>query len=162
MTGWTGVWAATAATGCTLVGGVFFAFSGFVMPALRRLPAPTGVTAMQAINVAAVAPPLMIALFGTAAAAVVVPMLSWRAGADHPTQVLGWVAGGLYLVGTVGVTVGGNVALNDELAQWVAESVDDSSWTGWVDAWTRWNHLRTAAALVAAALSWVSLLRSAS
>lgn len=54
-----------AVLGCGLNAGVFFAFSGFVMAALRRLPAPQGIAAMQSINVTAVRPPLMAALFGT-------------------------------------------------------------------------------------------------
>ena len=47
-----------------MVAGVFFAFSTFVMPALRRLPAAHGVAAMQSINVLAVTPVFMTALFG--------------------------------------------------------------------------------------------------
>ena len=39
--------------GCSVIAGVFFTFSGFVMPALGRLPAPQGIAAMQAINVTA-------------------------------------------------------------------------------------------------------------
>ncbi len=42
-----------AALGCSMMAGVFFAFSAFVMKALARLPAEQGVAAMQAINVAA-------------------------------------------------------------------------------------------------------------
>ena len=62
-----------AAIGSALVGGVWFTFSGFVMPALARLPAAEGVAAMQSINVKAVTPPLMLAMFGTAAAAWAIP-----------------------------------------------------------------------------------------
>jgi uncharacterized membrane protein len=36
-----------AALGCGLVGGVFFAFSSFVMAALRRLPPADGIAAMK-------------------------------------------------------------------------------------------------------------------
>jgi len=43
-----------AALGAGLNGGVFFAFSTFVMPALSRLPASQGIAAMQSINVAAI------------------------------------------------------------------------------------------------------------
>ena len=55
-----------AALGCGTVGGVFFAFSTFVMPALRRLPEAQGVAAMQSINITAITPLFMTALFGTA------------------------------------------------------------------------------------------------
>jgi uncharacterized membrane protein len=44
---------AIACVGSALVGGVWFAFSGFVMQALARVPAAHGAAAMQAINVTA-------------------------------------------------------------------------------------------------------------
>ena len=47
---------------------MFFAFSSFVMKALARLEAAQGITAMQAINVTAISPAFMLALFGTATA----------------------------------------------------------------------------------------------
>ena len=63
----TGLAIATA-VGCAVNGGVFFAFSSFVMAALRRLAPAQGIAAMQSINVVALTPPLMIPLFGTALA----------------------------------------------------------------------------------------------
>src|ERR1700736_5255089 len=53
-----------AAAGATVVGGVLFAFSTFVMPALRSLPDEQGMAAMQAINKFAPTPVFMCALFG--------------------------------------------------------------------------------------------------
>jgi uncharacterized membrane protein len=53
---------------CGLVAGVFFAFSSFVMAALRRLKSEEGIAAMQSINILAVTPVFITALFGTAAA----------------------------------------------------------------------------------------------
>lgn len=41
----------TAALGCGLIAGVFFAFSTFVMKGLARIPTEAGVAAMQSINV---------------------------------------------------------------------------------------------------------------
>ena len=55
-----------AAVGSGLVAGVFAAFSGFVMRAFAGLPAAAGATAMRAVDVTAVRPPLMTLLFGTA------------------------------------------------------------------------------------------------
>ncbi len=56
-----------SALGCGLVAGVFFAFSTFVMSALARLQPAQGITAMQSINITAINPLFMVALFGTAA-----------------------------------------------------------------------------------------------
>src|SRR6516162_5972848 len=66
MSGFVQTVTVAGAIGAALVGGVFFAFSAFVMPALRRLPAAQGISAMQSINRTAVTAPLMLALFGTA------------------------------------------------------------------------------------------------
>ena len=59
------------ALGCGLSAGALFAFSSFVMQALARLPPARGIEAMQSINVLAVTPVFMTALFGTAAACAV-------------------------------------------------------------------------------------------
>jgi uncharacterized membrane protein len=60
-----------SALGSGLAAGVFFAFSTFVMPALGRLPADQATAAMQQINIKAINPWFMSALFGTAVISVV-------------------------------------------------------------------------------------------
>jgi uncharacterized membrane protein len=72
-----------AAVGCGAVGGVFFAFSGFVMPALRRLPAAQGVAAMQSIY-----------LVGeiVVTRAYKVPLNDELAALDDPARWPSWVA----------------------------------------------------------------------
>ena len=52
--------ALAAAVGAGVNGGVFFAFSSFVMPALQRLPDAQGIAAMQSVNVTAVRPRLHV------------------------------------------------------------------------------------------------------
>ncbi len=37
--------------GSAITGGIFYAFSSFVMAALARIPANAGITAMQSINI---------------------------------------------------------------------------------------------------------------
>jgi uncharacterized membrane protein len=65
-----------SALGCGLMAGVFFAFSAFVMNALARLPPPQGIAAMQSINVAVINPWFFVAFFGTAAACVVLVVVT--------------------------------------------------------------------------------------
>jgi uncharacterized membrane protein len=57
------------------------------------------------------------------------------------------LAGGLcYLMGTFGVTMVGNVPLNNRLAKVLAEDAEaESVWRDYVRRWTVWNHVRTAA-----------------
>ena len=98
----------TSALGCGLVGGMFFAFSTFIMKALDRLPPAQGIAAMQSINLTVINPLFMAAFFGTAAtcASVTISSLfSWhRPGGGF------LLAGGLvYLFGTILVTILFNV-----------------------------------------------------
>ena len=49
----------TAALGTGIVGGIFFAFSSFVMAALARIPAAQGIAAMNSINAVVLNPIFM-------------------------------------------------------------------------------------------------------
>lgn len=145
-----------AALGSGVVAGVFFAFSSFVMPGLARMPAAGGIAAMNSINVTAVTPLFMTALFGTALACILICI-----GA-----VMGWsqpgsfwlIAGGLiYLVGIVLVTIIFNVPLNDALAAVDPASANGASlWSRYLDEWVMWNHVRTITGIAALACFWIA------
>jgi len=144
------------ALGCGLIAGAFFAFSTFVMRALATLPPAQAIRAMQALNVAAPRGLFLATLLGTALAC----------GALAVQAVLGWsepgaalrLGGGLaYLLGAFLVTVIANVPRNDALAALDPGAVNAAAeWTRYLTEWTTWNHVRTVAALVAAALLTVS------
>jgi uncharacterized membrane protein len=139
------------ALGCGLSAGALFGFSSFVMGALARLPAAQGIAAMQSINVVAVTPVFMTALFGTAAACVAVAvwaLVDWD-GSFGPWLLAGSV---LYLVGPIGLTMGYHVPRNNALA--AAEPTDpdaEALWRRYVTEWTRGNHVRVVTGLAAAA-----------
>lgn len=141
-----------AILGTGLVAGVFFAFSGFVMAGLDRLPPAGAARAMREINVTAVRPPLMVALFGTLLVAVALGVLALLGQAGDATW---WVvaASAVYAVGVVGVTAGANVPRNNRLD---APGADDdaalaSAWQQYRPGWQRWNHVRTLASALACA-----------
>jgi uncharacterized membrane protein len=145
------------ALGAGLVAGIFFAFSSFVMRALARITPAQGIVAMQSINVAVINPVFMIAFLGTGAACaalIAVSLWSWRGAASELA-----IAGGLlYLVGTLGVTMVCNVPRNNALAAVEATSAEAARlWPDYVTGWTAWNHVRTAAALAAAAALTLAL-----
>jgi len=146
-----------AALGCGLIAGVFFAFSAFVMKALARLPPGEGIAAMQSINVAVLNPWFLGAFFGTAAACVVAlisSLLRWH----EPGAVYLVVGAVLYLAGSLLVTMVCNVPRNEALAAIArADPEAASRWAGYVASWTAWNHVRTAAALAAAASFSIAL-----
>jgi uncharacterized membrane protein len=138
--------------GCALIAGVFFAFSTFVMNALSRLQPAQGIAAMQSINITAINPLFMTALFGTAATCLLlsVSTLSKLSQSDAVYLLGGSL---LYLIGTVGVTIACNVPLNNALAIADPSSTQSENlWAKYLTDWTFWNHVRTVAALIAAVL----------
>ncbi|MGS0683651.1 anthrone oxygenase family protein [Nakamurella sp. GG22] len=142
------------ALGSATVGGVFFAFDAFVLHALAALPDGRGAQAMRSINVSAVRPALMIALFGTAALAVGVGVLAVQAD-DSMRGVLLGAGAAAYLFGTLLTTMVRNVPLNNALA--AADGA--AGWAGYLVRWRRANRLRMVFAIAAAAVLLAGLLR---
>lgn len=140
-----------AALSCGAATGVFFAFSSFVMPALARLPVAQGISAMQSINVAAVTPLFMTALFGAAALCLALGIvLPWRIGLPGGAAALAGCV--LYLAGVIGVTMACNVPRNNALAALDPQAADAATiWGTYLVEWSGWNHLRTIAGIAATA-----------
>ena len=146
---WNTIGVATT-VGAAVVGGVFFTFSTFVGQALRSAPSGAAVSTMQAVNVAAVRPPLMIALFGTAGLGLAAAVHALRAGGGAAWPTITGAA--LYLVGAVGTTIAWNVPRNDRLATWDAATSGTQQWLSWLSSWEAGNHVRTVTSIAAAAL----------
>jgi uncharacterized membrane protein len=149
----------TAAIGCGLNAGVFFAFSTFVIPALARLKPDRGIAAMQSMNITAINPLFMLALFGTAIACLFIfisNLLHW----DRSGTIYLSIASLLYLVGTILVTMWGNMPLNNALAIVDPNSTEGATfWAKFLTDWMFWNHVRTLAALSASAMFIVSMTK---
>ncbi|MFK7887467.1 MAG: DUF1772 domain-containing protein [Gammaproteobacteria bacterium] len=146
--------AAAAMLGSALIGGIFFAFSNFIMKALGRVSAAEGINAMQSINIVVLNRVFLGAFIGTAAISLLVIVLAVK-GWSEPSSA--WYLAGalLYTVGTFLVTVLGNVPLNDQLAAIAAtDSLAIRIWEHYRDRWTVLNTVRTIAA-IAAALSFI-------
>lgn len=147
-----------AVLGSGVVAGIFFTFSNFVMPALARLPERQGVEAMQQINITVINPGAMGAMFGTALihVAVVVLGLLYAEGLAIGLSVAG---AALYIIGCVGVTVAGNVPLNERLAKLDAASEQAAvDWRNYLKRWTFFNTLRTVASALACVVYTVLLV----
>lgn len=137
--------------GAGLVGGVFFAFSAFVMKALAQLPVQHGLAAMQRINVTVLNPVFMAVFVGTAVLAAICVFAGFFPWGT-PRSLLLLVAGLAYLVGGFGVTAAFNVPRNERLARLDPDSEQATTyWPLYVHEWLFWNHVRTVATLVSAA-----------
>jgi uncharacterized membrane protein len=146
-----------AVVGAGLVGGVFFAFSNFVMKALGRLRPSEGAAAMQSINITVITPTFMTALFGMGLLSLV--LVVWGL-VDLDEPYAGWLitAGVIYVIGEIVTTGAYHVPRNNALARVDPESEEGARvWQTYLVEWTRMNHVRTAAGLAAAALFAVAL-----
>jgi uncharacterized membrane protein len=146
-----------AALGSGLIAGFLFAFSICVMQALAALPPAQGIAAMQSINVVIVNRWFLAPFFGVALMCLVLialALLKWR-----DPRAAYWLAGGaLYIAGAVLVTMLCNVPRNNALAAVAPGSAEGAAlWADYLVTWTRWNHLRTLAALAAAACFTLAL-----
>jgi uncharacterized membrane protein len=143
--------------GAGLIGGVFFAFSTFIMKALAERPANQGTAAMQRINVTVLNPLFLGVFIGTAILAGIgffAGFFPWGTA----RSVLLLLAGLSYVVGCFGVTMAFNVPRNEHLARLDAESPEAAAyWPVYVREWLLWNHVRTAASLVSAASAAAAL-----
>lgn len=140
------IWAAILGTG--VMTGMYLAFSMFIMPAFRVIDPDQGAAAMISINRVILKSFFMVIFFGSTLVSAVLTVMGFLAG--------NWImvaASLLYVIGMFVVTAAGNVPLNNRLDQ--AEGTGASlhkTWSHYLDLWTRWNHLRSAASLASFAL----------
>lgn len=140
-----------------LVGGVFFAFSVFVMRALAQLPPASGVSAMQRINVTVINPLFLAPFLGSAPLLAVTAYVASGAGQARSSLWL-WAAFLIYTLGSVVVTLTLNVPRNNRLAGLPPESEAAAAyWPTYVREWLLWNHVRCAASLAASAATAIAL-----
>lgn len=147
-----------AAIASGVVGGVFYAFSTFVMRGLGRVSPEAGHRAMQEINVTVLTPWFLTPFIGLAPLCVGLGIV---AGLDLEASGAIWLllASVVYLVGCFAETVAIHIPMNDELAAMAPE--DDGAealWQRYLTRWTAWNHVRTLACLVSAVLFTLALL----
>jgi uncharacterized membrane protein len=136
----------TAATtiGSAAVGGIFYAFSSFVMPGLDRTGPAGATTAMRGINAEAQAnAPFLALFFGTTVLALVLGTIAVvQLGRPGSAYLL---AGAVLAVLPAVITIAFNVPLNDRLDTGLG-------WQAYLGPWSAWNHARTITALLGAAL----------
>lgn len=153
-------WLTVSATLSTaLMGGIFFAFSSFVMPALGRIPPAMGIRAMQRINVDVFCRSFKVVFFGTPLLCLALLLVNLRS-LDERAAVYCVTGSAIYLVGSLLATGIGNVPRNNALAKLDPEHPDPATlWRHFANGWTLWNHVRTFASLAAAAAFLAALVR---
>jgi uncharacterized membrane protein len=141
-------------------GGMMYVFSTFVMRGLDRTGPVEAITAMRGINVEANSNPVfLLGYFGATILALVVGVIA----AIQLRQPGSWVVlvGAVFAILAAVITMAFNVPLNNHLdtVNPVGLSAADAAreWHAYFSTWTAWNHVRTVASFVGAALLLVGL-----
>ena len=133
-----------------VIGGVFSAFSEFIMAALLRTAPEGAIEAMQHINRTViktqfVAGILLIALFSVAFA--VFAVLAFK-GIARSALIL---APFVYIPSVFLMTIAGNVPMNNKLERLVHTTTEAKSyWQVYGRVWTRLNHVRSIGSVLTA------------
>ncbi|MEM9342158.1 MAG: anthrone oxygenase family protein [Pseudomonadota bacterium] len=141
-----------------LVGGVFLAFSDFIMRSLRQTSGHGGVEAMQEINREVFRWVFMTLFLGMVPVSLLIAVYGVLYIGGQ-TGMLMMLAGLVYVLGCFGVTAACNVPLNNALAAMdKGDSATQDYWTGtYLPRWTRWNTVRTLACVASAGLMLASV-----
>ncbi|MEL6569435.1 MAG: anthrone oxygenase family protein [Pseudomonadota bacterium] len=144
-----GIWSA-------LVGGVFKAFSEFIMAGLARTEPSAGIEAMQQINRTVLRTEFVAALIAIAVISSLFGVYAMLAVSGAAKFVI-LLAALVYVPTVFLVTVAGNVPMNNRLD--VLDKSTTASATYWAHygkVWTRLNHVRTLGCIVTAGLYTVA------
>lgn len=132
--------------------GLIFAYACSVNPGLGRLPDAGYLTAMQSINRAILNPVFLSVFMG---AVILLPIGTYRVYTSPASLsfYLLLAASILYIVGVFGVTMAGNVPLNDKLDAFNLSAATPEALArmraDFEGPWNAWNMVRTIAAILA-------------
>lgn len=135
-----------------VIGGVFSAFSEFVMEGLRRTKPAGGIEAMQHINRAVIKTQFVAGILSIALFSVLFMFYALRVfeGAALITLIL---APCVYLPSVFFITLFGNVPMNNKLESLDYQTIEaETYWKKYGRDWNRLNHIRTLGSIFTAGL----------
>lgn len=141
-----------------LVGGVFKAFSEFIMAGLLRAEPAAGIESMQWINRTVLRTEFVAALMSIAVFSVLFAVYALFVFTG-PGQIVILLAALIYVPSVFLMTIYGNVPMNNRLAKLDHRSDEAASyWATYGKRWTRLNHVRTLGSIVTAGLYLVAAI----
>jgi len=139
-----------------LSAGLFYAWEVSVIPGTRRIPDRSYLETMQSINRAILNPAFFVVFFGSLLFLLVNSYLQYK----EAVNLSFWIIAGAtitYLIGTLGVTVMGNVPMNEALD---AVNLNDlksvelhHTRMAYEGKWNQWHSVRTVFSVLAFILS---------
>jgi uncharacterized membrane protein len=150
--------AATTAT--ALIAGLFYAYSCSVNIALSKLPDEGYIAAMQSINREIQNPLFFVSFMGTLLLLPICTWMQYRAGGS-PVFFLLLGATAIYIIGAFGVTMAGNVPLNEALDKFNFQAATAEEITRqrvqFEIPWNRLHSIRTVCSFVSLVLILIAL-----
>lgn len=146
--------AGTLLTG--LVAGLFFGFSVAVIPGLSRLPDAGYLQSFQNINVAILNPVFLVTFV---APVILLPVAAWLQYRQGGSSAWLWMLAAtlIYIIAVFGVTIAGNVPLNETLAKTDLTAAGSdrlpSIRAAFEPDWNRLHSIRTVANVVSLAFA---------
>lgn len=140
------------ATTTALVAGLFYSWSVSVTPGLARLPDAGYIAAMQAMNDAILNPLFFVCFLGSV---LLLPLSTYVHYAQLPSLRFWFLlaAAAIYIIGVFGVTILGNVPLNEALKSFPLQAASPQEVAAqrlaFEGPWNQLNVIRTIAAIVA-------------
>lgn len=130
-----------------LIAGLFYSYSCSVNPGLGRLPDSGYIQSMQSINRAILNPGFFVSFMGTL---IMIPVSAWLCYKNEGTGTSFYLllaASIIYIVGVFGVTIMGNVPLNEALDKFVINTATPGQIKmermRFEISWNRWHAIRT-------------------
>lgn len=149
---WTLYFCLFLALWCAIIGGVFSAFSEFVMSALLKSKPSGGIEAMQHINRDVIKTQFVAGILSIAVFSVSFALYAMTIFEGTALMVL-VLAPSIYLPTVFLMTVFGNVPMNNKLERLDHTSSEASVyWANYGRDWTRLNHVRSVGSIVTAGL----------
>jgi uncharacterized membrane protein len=145
-----------------LITGLFYAYSCSINNGLGRLPDTEYMKSMQSINRAILNPLFFASFMGTV---LILPVCTWftyKTGGASMAFYLILAAAIIYIAGVFGVTIAGNVPLNNALDKFNITAASAEEIKAQRDAfeipWNRLHTIRTIACVVSLLLTLASVL----
>jgi uncharacterized membrane protein len=145
-----------------LVAGLLYGYACSVNPGLNKLNDASYLQAMQSINKEILNPYFFITFFG---ALIILPITTWYSYAHLPKTcfLLLLAATIIYIAGVIGVTISGNVPLNESLAKFNIKAATEMELAQqrklFENSWNRFHLLRTIFSVLAASLTILAIIK---
>jgi uncharacterized membrane protein len=148
-----------------LIAGVYYTFNVAFVPALRAVTGTQHIVTMQAINKKIQNPVFFLSFFGPT---ILLPLAAYLHRGTE--QFLPLVAAAvLHIIGGDGVTMAGNIPLNNQLDKVNVDQISEAEadrirteFQGSGSPWMRYHNIRTLTSIAATALVFIACLSKVS